>query len=414
MTALISPWPSSVDASPPLPANGGDLAEAFRSFSSVAASLEHSYAELQGEVSQLRHELQERNRALAASLEETRRTRQHLQRIVASLPCGVLVESPAGEVFLANAECRRLLGMNPDALPEELLPAAARQLLALAPEGGGERESSYGTEPGAFVAVGRSQLPPADGGSVIFILRDITEARRLEQERDGHRRQQALAELSAVLAHEVRNPLGSLELFSGLLEDSGLNPTAQGHLTQLRAGLRNLAATVNNVLRFHNPVAGDFAEVDLARLLASSAEFLAPLAHQAGVTIRLAHQLDRVLVRGDRFALEQVLLNLAINAFHAMAGSGVLTLSGAVGPPAEANAGGQWAVVEVQDTGPGIAEENMAAVFNPGFTTRPASAGLGLAVCRTIIEQHGGRIAISSHPGGCRFRLELPLGGGLQ
>ncbi len=389
------------------------LAQAFQSFTSVAASLERTYGDLQREVLRLRQEREERNQALAESLKETRRTRQHLQRIVSSLPCGVWVESDRGQILLANPESRRLLGMQPGPPREttETVPAAIRQLLDRVPENGNELECANPFANGGFLAVGKSRLAAAEGEDSIFILRDITATRRLEQERETFRRQQALAELSAVVAHEVRNPLGSLELFAGLLADCGLGAEAQSYLTQIRAGLRNLSATVNNVLRFHNPSAPALAMVNLAQVLASSAEFLAPLAQQAGITIRVSHQLQGVSVPGDHCGLEQVLLNLAVNGFHAMAGSGVLTLSGFLAQPLEGPNGEACAVVEVADTGPGIAEPHLAEIFHPGFTTRPGSPGLGLAVCRTIVAQHGGSIRVSSGPDGCRFRLELPLAG---
>src|SRR5205807_6991523 len=82
----------------------------------------------------------------------------------------------------------------------------------------------------------------------IFILRDVSEAKRLVRERDKLRREQALAEMSAILAHEIRNPLGSLELFAGLLAGSALSPECRQWVEHVQAGLRTLAATVNNVL----------------------------------------------------------------------------------------------------------------------------------------------------------------------
>jgi two-component system sensor histidine kinase FlrB len=211
--------------------------------------------------------------------------------------------------------------------------------------------------------------------------------------------------MSAVLAHEIRNPLGSLELFAGLLAGSELAGEQREWVEHLQAGLRTLAATVNNVLHFHSGAPPEMAPLDVGRLLRSLHDFLRPLAQQAKVHLELVQGLDGVMVAADRHRLEQVLLNLALNAFRFMPGGGVLRISGRRrGKASEGSA-----EIEVADTGPGIAPENLARVFEAGFTTRPGSPGLGLAVCQTIMQQHGGTITAASRPGrGTRFLLEFP------
>jgi two-component system, sensor histidine kinase FlrB len=215
-----------------------------------------------------------------------------------------------------------------------------------------------------------------------------------------------LAELSATLAHEVRNPLGSLELFAGLLAESDLAPQERDWVEHLQAGLRTLAATVNNVLHFHSQPSLGFAPTDLGQLLHSVALFLRPLAQRAKVRIELKPILDAVVVRGDRHRLEQVLLNLALNSLHFMPSGGVLRIAGRK----DSSSAEGRVRVEVADTGPGIAPENLTRILEPGFTTRKGSPGLGLAVCKTIMEQHGGSIRVASQPGrGTAFTLEFPL-----
>lgn len=127
--------------------------------------------------------------------------------------------------------------------------------------------------------------------------------------------------------------------------------------------------------------------------------------------MELRQELDGVLVAADRHRLEQVLLNLALNAFRFMPGGGALKVRGAVTP----RAGQSMATVEISDTGPGIAVEDRERIFHPGFTTCAGSPGLGLAVCKTIMEQHGGSITVDSGAGlGTTFKLEFPLSGAIQ
>lgn len=238
----------------------------------------------------------------------------------------------------------------------------------------------------------------------VFILRDVTEHKGLQKTQARLQRDQALAELSAILAHEVRNPLGSLELFAGLLAEAKLGPEEQQWVEQVQGGLRSLAATVNNVLQFHSPSQPDFGAVEVSRLMEWVLDFCGPLARQSGVTLSLQKIASGILLGGDRYRLEQVLLNLVLNSIRAMPDGGWIELAGHL------SADGKRVELVVADTGPGIPAECLSRIFHPGFSTRPGSPGLGLAVCRMIVEQHEGSITVESGPErGARFRLCFPL-----
>jgi two-component system, sensor histidine kinase FlrB len=228
--------------------------------------------------------------------------------------------------------------------------------------------------------------------------------RELEDTQGKLRREQALAEIAAVLAHEIRNPLGSLELFAGLLAEAELDAEPRQWVEQVQAGLRTLAATVNNVLHFHSLPEPALAPIDLGQLLDWVRDFFAPLARQARITLSLQNCLAGVSLSADRHRLEQVLQNLVLNAVRALPGGGWIEIGG------RAMAAEQAVVIIVTDTGPGISPENLPRIFDPGFSTRAGSPGLGLAVCRKIVEQHGGTITASSRrSGGAVFTLKFPL-----
>lgn len=239
------------------------LEQAFVSFTHVAGALENSYLELQGKVRRLRQELEETNRDLACSLEENERMRLYLKRILKGLPCGVLVFDQKGCLRIANPEARRLLAIEPNLALQTSpqLPEALQRLRAeISLEGPAvEQEWSLeGPEGKRHFAVTRTSLPGGNGSGreSIFILRDTTEEKNLEQEREAVRHMQALAEMATLLAHEIRNPLGSLELFAGLLADATEEHTEiRNWVDHLQAGLRTISATVNNVLQFHSPPA---------------------------------------------------------------------------------------------------------------------------------------------------------------
>jgi two-component system sensor histidine kinase FlrB len=406
------------------------LARAFASFTEAAGSLERTYGQLQGQVSHLRQELEVTNRDLATSLEENHRIRERLRRILEGLPCGVLVIEAGARISTLNPEAARLLGGSFEST--ESLPTALSAALDRARQTGEESElllsdlnrasliQSPSSQPRpVWVAIGHAWLEQTQARATsVFILRDVSEAKKLEHDREHLRRQQALVEMSALLAHEIRNPLGSLELFAGLLAEANLEGESRRWIEHVQAGLRTLSATVNNVLHLHNTPQPELAPTDAGQLLDWAYDFLLPLAKQARVELQIINGLNGVTIPADRHRLEQVLLNLALNAFRFMPGGGWLSIRGVDHAASDSlpgglpDDGGEIIEITVCDTGPGIAPDDLPRIFEAGFSTRDGSSGLGLAVCHRILEQHGGSIAVESQPGyGATFRLRLPRTG---
>lgn len=230
----------------------------------------------------------------------------------------------------------------------------------------------------------------------------------LSQAQERLRREQCLAEVSTVLAHEIRNPLGSLELFAGLLADADLSVECKQWVEHVQAGLRSLGATVNNVLQFHGVPRLERSEFDLGEFLETTRNFLMPLARQNHVALGLQNRLSGLVVKADRHRLQQVMFNLILNSVRAMPEGGWIELGGHVATKAMA------ATLMVSDTGPGIASDILPKIFDAGFSTRAGSPGLGLTVCRRIVEQHGGTIVAESDAGrGSKFTISLPLAQGM-
>ena len=319
-------------------ARSGVLPSAFTAFISASSRLENSYRQLQEEVSVLRVELSARNAALRTSLAENERMRLDLQQIVDSMPCGILVLDHEGEISMINPESGRLLGLDGAHFPEGS-KATLRQISALS---GINLESSYENascndrglefcvnQPSGkrwlevrnrplFQQSGRSGKPDR----TILILRDITAQRRAEQERVAAREAMALAEITTILAHEIRNPLASLELFAELIENDG--DRREQWISNLRGGIRTLSGTVNNVLSFHGSGSLKLAPVSLSALIGSAVQFVQPLAHQSAVSLEWSADHRPHPVMGNDSALQQVVLNLISNAIrHTPAGGSV-------------------------------------------------------------------------------------------
>ena len=391
------------------------LAAAFASFTQTAGALETTYTKLQAEVGRLRHELENKNRSLAHSLEENQRIRAYLAKILEGLPCGVLVFDGGKNLRMINPAANRLLNASSEdaSSPETSLPCLLGPLLAALPKEDFSHEQEWvveGLQGERTLGVTRACFQARESGEdSLLILRDLTEAKQLERELEISRRSQALAEVATLLAHEIRNPLGSLELFAGLLADALINQAElQPWINHIQAGLRSLAATVNNVLHFHSQPSAQLLLVDLLRMLSETVEFLRPLAGQKRMKIEWRPPRDKVPILADPPRLQQAFFNLALNAFQAMQPGGILSVS----VRSSEGAACPTVAVAFADQGVGIRGENLKKIFEPGFSSQSGSPGLGLAVTRKVIEQHGGTICVESQEGrGTTFTLRLPLAG---
>jgi signal transduction histidine kinase len=212
----------------------------------------------------------------------------------------------------------------------------------------------------------------------------------------------ALGELSAGMAHEIRNPLGSIRAAAEILQD-GIDPADKRHefARILVREVDRLNRVVEDFLRFARPAPVERGRLDLNEALSAVLQLTRQPALKNSVRTELRPGRVPPLA-GDREQLKQAFLNLVLNALQAMPQGGVLTVS--------SEAEGGEARIRFADTGQGIAPENLEKIFNPFFTTRDEGTGLGLAITHRIVQGHGGRIEVESRVGeGTTFTVILPL-----
>jgi signal transduction histidine kinase len=247
-----------------------------------------------------------------------------------------------------------------------------------------------------------------------LLLEKETQLRRAD-------RLSALGQLSAGLAHEIRNPLGAIKGAVEILEEDypAGHPKAEFYAIILKE-VKRLNDVVTNFLNFARPVALHFAPVDVREVLTGLEGLISGQARAYRVQIFTSFHVGPARVMVDEALLKQAFLNIALNALEAMPDGGDLAISTRLADPATAGIldsepRQEWVEAIFDDTGCGILEEHLSRVFDPFFTTKKDGTGLGLAITYRIIENHRGIIRVMSQPGkGTTFVITLPLEGAVQ
>jgi signal transduction histidine kinase len=215
-----------------------------------------------------------------------------------------------------------------------------------------------------------------------------------------------MGETAAMLAHEVRNPLGAMELFTGLLlQDLQDRPDARGLAEQIAAGIADLNHLVTNLLEFTRTRDPRTEPVDCRALVEDALRYTVDLQATSRIELERTHPARPVVALADPDLLRSVLLNLIRNALQAMAAGGTLRVS--------TGARDGWATIAIADTGPGIPAAAREEIFRPFHTTRTKGTGLGLTVARGLVTAMGGTLALESEVGvGSTFSVTLPAARG--
>ena len=217
----------------------------------------------------------------------------------------------------------------------------------------------------------------------------------------------SIGEMSAAVAHGLRNPLGSLRAAAQLVRRHPASPSATEHLDAIIEEVDRLDRRISHLLSFSRPAPFRPVSESLPRLIAELLPAVAEPIREHRVDLEMAVPSALPQVRVDPMQLEQVILEIVSNALDAMPAGGRLRIGAFVADGAEPGV-----VVEVSDTGGGIPEQVLPSVCEPFFTTRQEGTGLGLAIAKRYIEQNGGRLEIVSRPGeGTTVRLRLPAEG---
>jgi signal transduction histidine kinase len=324
------------------------------------------------------------------------------------LACGVFVVGARERIVACTTGAAAHLGAKAAGLKNasiSSLPAPLPQLIRAAAKSGRavtNREIEIKTSRSVATTLRVNILPVKSRApsQVVVVLNNLTSAPKFEQNLQRLDRLASLGALSASMAHEIKNGMVAVKTFVDLLAQKNQDAELTGVVGR---ELQRINAIVTQMLRFAAPKAETFATVHVHDLLDRS---LRLLQHQTGAKmISLQHNLRAApdTVRGDDAQLQQVFMNLLLNAIEAMGANGVLTVSTEI-------TGDKQLKTQIQDTGVGIALENLTRLFKPFFTTKTNGTGLGLAISRRIVLEHHGAIEVRSEIGkGSTFMLSLPV-----
>jgi signal transduction histidine kinase len=379
----------------------GDLA---RSFNLMASAVENRTSELESTAS----DLKERQSEVLAQ-------RDRLDRVISTMHDGLVVLGAEGEVLLSNYAAEPILNFIKQ---ETETDSGSRRRCAISESSdlhgckkclidtndAGPRSCALDLGDRIF-DIHATPLPLGDSGRQgrILVSRDIT-LRVARDEREIHQeRLVVLGEVAAVMAHELNNPLASIQMFNQLLEAKLPDGSElQENVDVIRRNTETCKRVIRELLNYATATAPETSEVDLHEVLEDAGRFLRPLMERRGVHLKWNLQAENPEVRGDEVQLRQIFVNLIMNAIQVVDRGGVVELS-------SVNRDNRL-ILGVRDNGPGIPAESQAQIFRAFYTTksRGEGTGLGLPTARRIAELHGGGIElVESSAAGTLFQVRL-------
>jgi signal transduction histidine kinase/putative methionine-R-sulfoxide reductase with GAF domain len=236
------------------------------------------------------------------------------------------------------------------------------------------------------------------------IQRTTADLRKTEAQLIRSEKLAALGQLSAGIAHEIRNPLTSINiLIHSLTENPSTEHSRWEDLRVIEEEILRINEIVDRFLRFAKPASPLFEETNLIPIIEEILQLLRPQIERGKILVKKNFD-PFPLITVDKEQIKQVILNLLMNAIQAMPAGGELSLSGRFSKD------GDWVELIIQDSGIGIPEEDLKRLFDPFFTTKEGGIGLGLSIAHRIIDQHHGKIEVESTPAkGTLFTISLPV-----
>jgi PAS domain S-box-containing protein len=403
------------------------LSQAFQTFNEATQQLQDSYDDLKERVKLLDLELAKKNQELEKNLTEKEEVKNYLNNILESLTTGVIVIDKQGRITTFNKTAGWITGLTPESclgkpLPDLFHDDLFENMVSRLTKTGGnplsvDREITTAT--GSRIQIQASASPVLDPDETqigsLLIVKDMTRIRHLEIEAQRNQRLRAMGEMAAGIAHEIRNPLGSIELFASLLKKDVEADEEKFKLVEhIRSGVKNMDRIISTLLLYAKSPRPSQQKCDIHQLLNTLLTGSSDIVIPDNIKILRNFEENNAWVNGDQELLKQVFSNLIRNAIQAMPHGGELDLNTKkVSAPSNLSETGndhrQFITITVSDTGQGIPPDHLVKIFNPFFSTKDKGTGLGLSISHNIIKAHQGTIDAESEEGRqTTFIVKLP------
>ncbi len=347
--------------------------------------------------------------------------KRYYDDIIKSMTSGMLTVDRSGNIVTLNRAGEQILNLSADEVrgknlqnfPDENREFADVILRVLATDRRekalfDETELEYSNKNRKRLAVTTSPLANMRNETIgaVALFSDITEKKELERQLERGRRLAYMGEMAASIAHEIKNPIGSIRLFVDALARDFSNPVAQKNFKEvIPQEVENIDRMVRDLLFLARPPSLTKVQLDLAEIIKVTLQFCSEDIASKNISLDANLPDGGVEVLADGEKLKQALRNIVLNAVEAVpAGTGNITVNLADE--------GRTASMAITDNGPGISEEDLPRLFHPFYTTKHGGTGLGLAIANRIVEDHGGSIEVTSRlNASTTFSIVLPKEG---
>jgi signal transduction histidine kinase len=378
----------------------------------------------QSVVAQLQTQRKELERLNAQASERADSAVKFSERIIASVPSGLIAFDANGRSMVINSPGLALLEFEGQPLGRSVttllrsIPQLAQMVEECLETGKLYRReiihtvASNGTTRRLGGTIAPIDLSPdRRARGALCLLTDITEVTELREQVALKRNLESLGEMSAGLAHEFKNAIATLHGYVQLLQNLNLDERGQSAASSLLNEVRNLSEMVTAFLNFARPQPLDMEDVSLSELIQECIAEVTTVYDERGVALLLTEEAGTFPeVRADERMLRQALLNLLRNAAEAVPDDKTERTVKVRGLREVDREDKAWALIEIEDSGEGIPQSDLQRIFIPFFTTKAKGHGIGLALAHRVVTEHGGTLIASSKAGaGATFTIRLPL-----
>jgi len=400
------------------------LNQAIESFNCAADKFGGYYQNLEKRVSELDFELKKKNRELQDNLEEKEEIKKYLNNILESLTTGVIVFDLNGKIKTFNKAAEQITGFKYESVVGEIFDNVFNKynfpeitdninfLIKLNEKT--EFEIGINRSKESLIHAGISVAPVYNINKkkigTVMTIQDITGLKKLEDQLNRTDRLSAMGEMAVKIAHEIRNPLGSIELFTGILKkDLDEHDEIKTILSHISKGINSIDNIISNLLLFVKPDQQPYyKKVNIHESLEESLLFSHHLVNtDKSIKVIKKYTSESLIINGDIELLKQVWLNIILNSVQAMPDGGKLLILSKKTNDLKNKAG--FAEVRIRDTGIGINKSNLSRIFDPFFTTKRRGTGLGLTIVHNILKVHRGTMDITCLNPGVECLIRIPL-----